>query len=98
VSRFAVSVFADAETEIREAFLWYAQRSLLAADAFRSEVFEALDGLSVSAADWPADEDGTRRYHLRHFPYTVMYEIAGVDVMVLALAHQRRRPGYWRTR
>lgn len=47
---------------------------------------------------WPEDEDAIRRHILRHFPYTVFYEILGNTVTVLAVAHQRRRPGYWRER
>lgn len=45
---------------------------------------------------WPADDDDVRRYVLSHFPFTVHYEIQGSDTIVLAVAHQRRRPGYWR--
>jgi plasmid stabilization system protein ParE len=96
VSRFTIVVLPDAEADLRAAFLWYYERSPLAADAFRTEAFEAIEGLGETAADWPKDEDGTHRYHLKHFPYTVMYEIAGSEVTVLAVGHQRRRPGYWR--
>jgi toxin ParE1/3/4 len=39
-----------------------------------------------------------RRHVLRHFPYTVFYEMLGSTVTVLAVAHQRRNPGYWHTR
>ena len=95
---FDVEVLPDAEAEAREAFLWYFERSPIAADAFRVELFEAIDGLAETAEDWPADEDNTRHYHLKHFPYTVMYEVLGRDVTVFAIAHQRRRPGYWQNR
>ena len=95
---FEVEVLPAAEAEAREAFLWYFDRSPMAADAFRGELLDAIDGLTITARDWPEDEDGTRHYHLRHFPYTVMYEVIGLHVTVLAIAHQRRRPGYWQDR
>lgn len=98
MSPFTIVVLPDAEADVRAGFLWYFERSPLAADAFRIEVFEAIDGLTETAADWPKDDDGTHRYHLKHFPYTVMYDIAGTKVTVLAVAHQRRYPGYWRKR
>lgn len=98
MTRFTVVVLPDAETDFRAAFLWYFERSPLAADAFRAEVFQAIDGLAETAGDWSKDQDGTHRYHLKHFPYTVMYEIAGPEVTVLAIAHQRRQPGYRRQR
>jgi plasmid stabilization system protein ParE len=97
LSLFEIEVLPDAEAESREAFLWYFERSPLAADAFRTELLDAIDGLAFTATDW-AEGDGIRRYHLKHFPYTLMYEVIGQRVTVLAVAHQRRRPGYWQDR
>lgn len=98
MSSFDVEVLPEAEEEAREAFLWYFDRSPIAADAFRVELFDAIDALNETARDWPEDEDGIRRYHLKHFPYTVMYEVLEWNVTVFAVAHQRRRPGYWHDR
>lgn len=98
MTRFGVEILPEAEAEIREAFLWYFERSPIAADAFRTETFQAVDRLAVDALAWPEDDDAIRRYVLRHFPYTVFYEIRGDILTVLAVAHQRRRPGYWRER
>jgi hypothetical protein len=39
-----------------------------------------------------------RRFLLPRFPFAVAYVIRGDDVLVLAIAHTRRRPGYWRGR
>lgn len=41
---------------------------------------------------------GARRVVLKRFPYTVVYVELGEELRVLALAHTRRRPGYWRER
>lgn len=98
MSAFEVVVLPAAEAETREALLWYFERSPLAADAFRAEVFDAIDGLADKATMWPEDEDGIRRYVLRHFPYTVFYEVVEQTATVLAVGHQRRRPGYWQDR
>jgi plasmid stabilization system protein ParE len=98
VTRFVVDILPEAEAEISEAFLWYFERSPLAADAFRTDVFQAIDGLTTDALMWPKDEDGVRRHILRHFPYAICYEIQANTVTVLAVAHQRRKPGYWRDR
>ena len=98
MTRFRVVVLPEAEAEIRAAFLWYFERSPIAADAFRTEAFDAIDSLATDATMWPKDEDDIHRYILRHFPYTVFYEMDGNTATVLAVAHQRREPGYWRTR
>lgn len=97
MSTFEVELLPEAEAEAREAFLWYFDRSPIAADAFRTELFDAIDGLASTATDWPEDDE-IRRYHLKHFPYTVMYEVIANQVTVFAIAHQRRHPRYWQDR
>ena len=96
--RYEISLLPFAEEEIRKAFQWYSQRSPFAADAFRVEIFAAIDSLAEDPTMWPADPEGVRHYILRRFPYTIHYEMAGSIVTVLAVAHQRRRPGYWQDR
>ena len=93
-----VSILPLAEEEIREAFLWYFERSPLAADAFRSEVFAAIDKVAADPTMWPAEDENVHYYVLRRFPYTVHYEFDAATVTVLAIAHHRRRPGYWTDR
>lgn len=98
MTRFEVEILPEAEAEIRETFLWYFERSPIAADAFRTEALHAIDRLEANALMWPKDEEAIRRHILRHLPYTILYEIQGNIVTVLAVAHQRRMPGYWRKR
>jgi plasmid stabilization system protein ParE len=37
----------------------------------------------------------TRRRLMRRFPYSVIYQITSDELRVIAVAHNRRRPGYW---
>ena len=90
---FEVVILPEAEAEIAAAFAWYQERNPQAAQAFRAETFDAIDSLADSAMNWKQDDDGVHRFVLRHFPYTVFYEMDGQVVSVLAVAHQRRRPG-----
>ncbi|MDO8346429.1 MAG: type II toxin-antitoxin system RelE/ParE family toxin [Rugosibacter sp.] len=36
-----------------------------------------------------------RRYILRRFPYSIIYQLTAEELRILAVAHHRRRPGYW---
>jgi len=36
-----------------------------------------------------------RRRIVRRFPYSVLYTVESGEVVVLAIAHQSRKPGYW---
>lgn len=39
-----------------------------------------------------------RRLPLRRFPYSIIYSLSGEVLRVVALAHHKRKPGYWRAR
>ena len=39
-----------------------------------------------------------RRYILRRFPYSIIYQVTTDELRVIAVAHHRRRPGYWASR
>jgi len=39
-----------------------------------------------------------RRYPLRRFPFSLVYYEAGARLRIIAIAHQRRKPGYWQGR
>jgi len=95
VSRFGIEILPAAEREFREAFLWYFDRSPLATDAFRTEVLDAIDALATDANTWPKTEDGFHFRVLTRFPYTIYYDLTEDTVIVVAIAHQRRRPAYW---
>ena len=98
MSLYEVFLLPEAEAEVAAAFDWYRERSDQAAEAFRAEALSAIDSLSESPTKWKLNEDGSRRLLLRHFPYTVYFDIDGATVYVLAVAHQRRAPGYRRNR
>jgi len=61
-------------------------------------VISAIDGLADNADVWPSNEDGFRYHVLSRFPYTVWYELHDATVTILAVAHQHRRPRYWKAR
>lgn len=41
---------------------------------------------------------GTRRVVLTGFPYDIVFQVRQDTLEIIAIAHQRRRPGYWRHR
>ena len=43
-------------------------------------------------------EPAVRSRAVDKFPYRVVYFVADELVIVLAVAHEKRRPGYWRDR
>ncbi|HEY8094630.1 MAG: type II toxin-antitoxin system RelE/ParE family toxin [Gammaproteobacteria bacterium] len=41
---------------------------------------------------------GTRRFVLRRFPFNIVYRLFPDHLFIIAIAHQKRRPGYWQRR
>jgi len=95
VSSYTVLLAPRAEQDIREAIVWYRERNVFAAEAFRIELFAVIDGIAETPLTKAADDDGNRKRVLRRYPYSVIYDVAGNTVTVLAVAHHRRRPRYW---
>ena len=77
---------------------WYAERSQVAARAFFMEVSASLERLGEAPDRWPQYLQGTRRYLLPHFPFSLVYRLRNGEIEVVAVAHHLRQPGYWRIR
>ena len=43
-------------------------------------------------------DDELRRFPLTRFPFGVIYRVKGDRLRILAVAHRRQEPGYWRGR
>jgi plasmid stabilization system protein ParE len=87
-----------ADREIRSARRWYAARSPSAALSFVAELDRAIAKIAKDPQRSPAYLFGTRRVLLRRFPYIVVYRETPLGARVIAIAHGRRRPGYWKSR
>ena len=94
----AVEFDPFAIAEARAAYQWYRQRSIAASERFIDELDAAIDALSQEPGRCPSYIDDTRRYLFRRLPYFVVYRRSAQRIQVVAVAHARRRPGYWRVR
>jgi plasmid stabilization system protein ParE len=88
----------DAVMEASAARLWYARRAADTGVDFMMELEHALEMIIDAPERWPAHMHGTRRRLLRRFPYLVIYRVHDDVVQVIAVAHGRRRPGFWKDR
>ncbi len=93
-----VSFHPAARVELLEARLWYDERSPMSAIAFVQEVDGAVSRIAETPMRFPLAEHGARRVVLSKFPYSVFYRVGTKEIVVVAVAHQKRRPGYWRGR
>jgi len=98
MSPVRLEVHPQAIVEACAARRWYAQRSVAAANQFVAELDHAVVQITSAPQQWPSYLHGTRVYRLRRFPYLAVYRELPGSVQVVAVAHGRRKPGYWRRR
>ncbi len=77
---------------------WYLSRSVDASIAFLSDAYGALESISEAPQRWPKYLYGTRRFVLQRFPFSVVYLDDADFVTIVAVAHSKRKPGYWKDR
>lgn len=89
----------EARQELLEAFVWYEEQSPGLGESFVDMMelaFESGYPLPIPP-DQPGGKDPRfRRILTKTFPYTIFLEIRDdTEPFVLAVSHQKRRPGYW---
>jgi plasmid stabilization system protein ParE len=93
------SVSPEAEQELTAGALFYAgEANAELGLAFIAEFERALDLLCAYPRLGAVWRGTTRRLPIRRFPYSIIYQVKPEEVRVIALAHQRRKPDYWRGR
>ena len=88
----------EADAELVEAQAWYEERSEVSPQAFALEIDDAMRLILEAPFRYPEGRRGERRFVLDRFPYTILYRVREDEVFITAVAHQSRRPGYWRYR
>lgn len=96
--RLPVGLLPEALEESSAAARWYRRRSEAAEQAFLAEIDRAIDSIAEAPDRWPRHTRGTRRFLLRRFPFSVVYRVIAARIEVIAIAHGRRRPAYWKDR
>jgi plasmid stabilization system protein ParE len=87
-----------AEEDLGAALDWYRARSEHAATHFLDEIGHVIERVRQSAQQFPHIVGTARRALLNRFPFALIFRETAGGLEVLAIAHARRRPGYWRNR
>jgi plasmid stabilization system protein ParE len=93
-----IFVSSDAEAEADAAFEHYWIKSPNAAFDFDVELRGAYRSLQFRPLICPPYLHGTRRVILKRYPFSVVLRERLHDIQIIAVAHAKRRPGYWTKR
>jgi len=89
---------AAAVLELDEALSYYKDIHPDLADAFFHEVAQAKQLISRFPFAWKNLGRGMKGFIVRHYPYTLIYQVREETIWVVAYAHHSRRPDYWKDR
>ncbi|MBI2571102.1 MAG: hypothetical protein HYV63_29200 [Candidatus Schekmanbacteria bacterium] len=98
-----IRILQEAAEEAIEAAAWYERERAGLGVEFSQAVDAAIDLLEkeiVPLTNMPgaAGSRGAKRLVLKRFPYDIVVWELPEEVVVIAVAHHSRRPGYWRGR
>jgi len=89
---------SEVKAEVKAAFDRYWEESQPAALNFNLELDAAYWKLRKSPRLYPQYLHGTRRVLLDRYPYFVVFRELDDAIQIIAVAHAKRRPGYWKKR
>ena len=98
--RRPVRISEPASEELTHAVRWYETSR----PGLGGEFFDAVTGLLTVIGTSPEigplsrSDPQTRRVLVRRFPYQIVYRVSPTETVVVAVAHLKRRPGYWKSR
>ncbi|MFP2897235.1 type II toxin-antitoxin system RelE/ParE family toxin [Corallococcus sp. 4LFB] len=89
-----------ADPELLEVIDWYENQRAGLGDHFSDAMDQAMDAIHAHPDRWPLwpglrHTPPIRRFLLPDHPFALPYLVRDEDVVVLAVAHLRRRPDYW---
>jgi plasmid stabilization system protein ParE len=93
-----VEFLEEAEAELFDAALWYESKEIGLGKRFRDEVARVIDSIATNPLLWRERSGGYRRVNCPVFPYYIPYVIRENIIVIAAVAHDRRNPGYWKIR
>ncbi len=93
-----IAFSAGARSDLLDTVSFYRTESPALAASFMAEIDRALAALAFQPRIGSPLGSQFRRLVLRRFPHSLIYRVEPSVLYVIAVAHQRRRPDYWRKR
>jgi len=95
----SIHIDAKAEAELEEAVAYYTAKRPELGEELRAEAERAVDMIQQSPLWCPRYKATTfRMCILRKFPYSLIYKERDDSIWIAAVAHHKRKPGYWKRR
>ena len=93
-----VDYLPGARRDFDESFDWYAERSAVAVGRFTTAVDAALREIAADPERFSRIDAHHHGCTVKRFPFRIVDRIEPTKILVVTVAHAKRRPGYWKRR
>lgn len=93
-----ISFLPLAQIELDEAFSWYEEQVIGLGYKFLDDLDQSVRLITSFPKLFEQMEEGVRRCLVNRFPYCIIYGIDGESIIIIAIAHLKRKPSYWAER
>ncbi|MCP5109155.1 MAG: type II toxin-antitoxin system RelE/ParE family toxin [bacterium] len=90
-----IEISEFAQVELDDAVLYYELEQYGLGQRFKNAVRKTIDRIKKYPTSWPIERGEVRKCFVHKFPYKVLYSVQKENIVILAIAHQHRKPGYW---
>lgn len=91
-------VSKEAEKDIKFAYEWYEDRQVTLGTEFIKEISSKLRKIEERPDSYMEVKDNIRRALCNRFPYSIYFIRENMNIVVIAVLHQRRNPAVWQAR
>jgi plasmid stabilization system protein ParE len=95
-----IRIAEPASAEFQEAVRWYESKRTGLGREFFDAIAATITDIQArpDSGNAPFPDRNTRRFIVSRFPYQVVYRTGRKEILILAIAHLKRRPGHWKHR
>lgn len=84
-----------AKDELNDAIAFYETELAGLGLLFKEEIRSSISRIKEHPEAWSIEQGDVRKALLHRFPYKILYSIEKDHIIMLAIAHQHRKPNYW---
>ena len=88
----------EAESEFFEAINYLEEQNEGLGKTFSREIFVAIRKITFFPFAWTTISKNARRILVNRFPYGIIYQVSGEEILIVAVMHSSREPNYWKGR
>ena len=94
----SIILLSETRRELKDSIEYYETLNPNLAMRFLHSIAACLDLAGESPLRFPLIDENVRRVLAPIFPYATLYSIENGRIIVLAVMHCARKPGYWKSR